>query len=84
MVTLFCIFIGYGISSVYELEPSFVLYRIYNLVVDLLQEAPYFFVTRVKVDSDSGVNWAEGGKATWGNPLQKNGFLLQLVNLIIY
>ena len=29
--------------------------RIYDLVVDLLQGAPYLFAARLKADSDSGV-----------------------------
>ena len=33
--------------------------RFNNLVVDLLQEGPYFFAAQVKADSDSAVNWEE-------------------------
>ena len=36
--------------------------------MDILQEAPYFFVSRVKSDSDSGVNRAEK-KGYVGEPL---------------
>ena len=59
MVTLFRIYIGSGIQHGYKLEPGIGLCRYYNLVVDLLQEATYFFAARVKYDSDSGVNRAE-------------------------
>ena len=59
MVILFRISIEYGINSVYELEPRLGLCSFKNLVVDHLQEAPYFFAAQVKSGSDSGVNRAE-------------------------
>ena len=74
--------IGYGIQFVSELDPGLGMCRFYNLVVDLLQEAPYFFSSRVKSDSDSGVNRAEEKRATWGDPLQNSGYLLHLLKLI--
>ena len=58
--------------------------RFNNLVVDLLQEGPYFFAARVKSDSDSGVNWAEKKKDTWDKPLICSGCLLQLMRMIKY
>ena len=55
----------------------------YNLVVDLLQEAPYFFAAQVKADFGYGLNREEGeNRATWGNPLQNSGCSIQLVELI--
>ena len=51
--------IGYGIQSVYKLDPSLVMCFIYNLVVDLQQEAPYFSAAQLKADSDSGLTWTE-------------------------
>ena len=46
--------------------------RFNNLVVDLLQEGPYFFAARVKSDSDSGVNQTEEKKESHvGKPLEK-------------
>ena len=70
-------------KSVSELKLVLGLCRILNIVVDLLQEAPYFFAAWVKSESDSGVNQAEKKKiATCGNPLQNYGCLLQLVELI--
>ena len=54
--------ISYGIRSVSELEPFLVLCCIYNLVVDLQQEAPYVFAAKLKTDSDSGVTWKEKNK----------------------
>ena len=56
--------------------------HIYNLVVDLLQEAPYFFEVRVKAESDFRMNRADKKRAMWGNPLKSFGCLLQLVELI--
>ena len=50
--------ISYGIQSVYELENGLGRCIFKNLVVDLLQEAPYLSAL-VKADSDSGVNRAE-------------------------
>ena len=44
--------------------------RFYYLVVDLLQEAPYFFAALLKSDSNSGVNQAEK-KIYVGEPLAK-------------
>ena len=35
------------------------MWRICYIVVDILEEAPYFFAARVKADSDSGVNWVK-------------------------
>ena len=67
-VTLFRNSIEYGIQSVSELEPGLGLCCYYNLVDDLLQEAPYFISARVKSDSDSGVNWAEKKKLPRGTP----------------
>ena len=52
---MFWSYIGYSIQSVYKLDPGIVLCHIYNLVVDLFQEAPYFFAARLKADSDYGV-----------------------------
>ena len=49
----------------------------YNLFVDLLKEAPYFFSARVKADSNSGVNRAEK-KSYVGEPPAKF-WLLDLV-----
>ena len=75
--------IEHGIQSIYKLESDLGVCSFYNLVFDLLQEAPHFFAARVKADSDSGVNWAEGEKGDmWRNPLQNVGCLLQLVELI--
>ena len=83
-VTLLRISIGSGIQPGYKLEPVLVLCCCYNLVVDLLQEAPYLFSTLLKSDSDSEVKRAEGKKDTWGNPLKTFGCFLQLVKLIKY
>ena len=38
---------------------------------DLLQEAPYFFASRVKADSDYEVNHAKKKKDYVGEPLAK-------------
>ena len=38
------------------------MWRFWDIVVDLLQEAPYFFAERVKSDSDSGVKRTEKEK----------------------
>ena len=75
--------IEYGIQYIYKLGSGIGLCHIYNLVVDLLQETPYFFAARLKADSDSGVNRTQK-KATWGNPLQLFCFSIQLVKLIKY
>ena len=80
-VTLFRSSIGNGIQSVSELEPVLGLCHIYNLVVDLQQETPYFFAAQLKADSDSGVTRKEKKLAMWGNPLQIFGCLLQLMKL---
>ena len=45
------------------------MYRIYNLVVDLQQEVPYFFAAQLKAGSDSGVTQRGEKKAAWGEPL---------------
>ena len=48
--------------------------RIYNLVVDLQQEAPYFFAAKLKADSDSGVTQTK--KTSYvGKPLAKLSLL---------
>ena len=56
--------------------------RFYNLVVDFLQEAPYFFAARVEYNSDSGLNRAEEKRDTWGKYLLNSSYSLQLVKLM--
>ena len=73
-----------GIQPGYELEPGLGLCRYYNLVVDLLQEATYFFAALLKSDSDSGVNRAEKKNLRWGTPCKILVFFLQLAKLIKY
>ena len=47
--------------------------------------AIFWLLTSVgETDSDSGLTWRGGKQATWGNPLQDFGSLLQLVKLIDY
>ena len=69
-VTLFWSSIGYGIHSVYKLEPGLGLCHFNNLVVDLLEEAPYLFSAQVKADSDSGVDWVDK-KSYMGETISK-------------
>ena len=71
-------------KSVSELKLVLGLCCIYNLFVDLLQEAPSFFASLLKSDSDSGVNQTEKKIYTWGKPLQNSGCSLKLVKLIKY
>ena len=53
-------------------NPALVCVIFQNLVVDLRQEAPYFFAARVKDDSDYGVNRTEKKKERYvGEPLAK-------------
>ena len=59
MFTLCWSYIGSSIQPGYELEPSIGLCRYYNLVFDLLQEAPYFFAARLKADSNPSVTRTE-------------------------
>ena len=68
--------------SVSELEPGLGLCCLYNLVVDLQQEAPYFFAVQLKSDSDSGVTRTKK-QAKCGNPLEMLCCLLQLMKLIL-
>ena len=68
MVTLFRSSIEYDIQSVYKLEPGLGLFNIYNLFVDLLQDAPYFFAALLKADPDSGVTRTEKKKVRGGTP----------------
>ena len=82
-VTLFWSSIRYSMHSVSELEPGLGLCCLYNLVVDLQQEAPYLFSAQLKADSDSGVTRTKKKQATWGNPLQNFGCSLQLVKLTL-
>ena len=74
--------IGYGIYTVSELEHVRGMCRIYNLVVDLQQEAPYFFAAQLKADSDSGVTRTKK-KLRGGNALQNFGCSLQLSKLTL-
>ena len=83
-VTLLRIFIGSCIQSGYKLEPGLGLCSFKNLVVVLLEGAPYFSSAIIKADCDSGVKRAEGKKAKWGNPLQNFGCSIQLVKMIKY
>ena len=70
MVTLFLISIRYGIQSVSELEPLLGLCCIYNLVVELHQEATYCFSAQLKADSFYGGTWVKKnprGVSCWCN-----------------
>ena len=75
MASLFQSSIRYGIQSVSELKPVLGLFRIYNLVVDLQQEASYFFAVQLKADSDSGVTRNEKKTSYVGKPLAKRWLL---------
>ena len=65
-MTLFLISIRYGIQSVSELEPLLGLCCIYNLVVELQQEAPYCFSAQLKADFDYRVTWVIKNKPRGG------------------
>ena len=63
---IFPISLRYGIQSVSELEPLLGLCCIYNLVVELQQEAHYCFSAQLKADSYYGVTWVKKNKPRGG------------------
>ena len=62
--------IGSGIQPGKKLKPGLGLCRYYNLIVDLPQEAPYFFAALLKADSNYGFNQVEK-KSYVGEPITK-------------